>query len=107
MLYEWRVYEVVPGKTGALNERFQNGTLRLFEKHGIKALGFWETVIGTTNMLYYMLVWESMAQREKTWNSFQSDPEWTKIRQVTEKDGTLVERVTNMLLKPTTYSPMK
>jgi hypothetical protein len=54
-----------------------------------------------------MLVWEDMAHREKTWNSFQSDPDWISARQETEKDGPLVERVINTLLRPTAYSPMK
>jgi hypothetical protein len=107
MLYEWRVYEVTPGKMGALNDRFQNITLRFFSKHGIKVVGFWEAVIGATNILQYMLIWEDMAHREKTWNSFQSDPDWISARQETEKDGPLVERVINTLLRPTAYSPMK
>ena len=107
MLYEWRIYDVVPGKIGAVHDRFQKITLKMFEKHGIKAVGFWEAVVGTSNILYYMLAWESMAQREKAWNSFQSDPEWTKARQETEKGGPLVQSVTNMLLKPTPYSSMK
>ena len=107
MLYEWRVYEVVPGRMDALNGRFQNITLKLFEKHGIKVVGFWESVIGVTNRLYYMLIWESMAQREKIWNSFQSDPEWIKARQETEKGGPLVQRVINTLLSPTQYSLMR
>jgi hypothetical protein len=64
VLYEWRVYEVSPGKMGALNDRFQNITLKFFDKYGIKVVGFWEAVIGTSNVLYYMLAWESMAHRE-------------------------------------------
>ena len=107
VLYEWRVYKVVPGRMGALNDRFQDTTLRLFEKHGIKAVGFWEAVIGATNVLYYMLAWENMTHREKAWNSFQSDPEWIKARQDSEKNGPLVERILNTLLKPTPYSPLK
>jgi hypothetical protein len=107
MLYEWRVYEVAPGKIGALNSRFQNITLKLFDKHGIKAVGFWEAVIGTSNVLYYMLVWENMAHREKVWNAFMADPEWISAKQETEKDGALTIRVANCLLKPTPYSPMK
>lgn len=107
MLYEWRIYDVVPGKMGALNDRFQNITLRFFEKHGIKVVGFWEAVIGTTNVLYYMLAWESMAHREKEWTAFQSDREWVKARNETERDGPLVARVTNILLRATSYSPMK
>ena len=107
MLYEWRVYEVTPGRMGALNDRFQNFTLDLFEKHGIKVVGFWESVIGVINILYYMLVWENMAHREKGWNSFQSDPEWIRARQESEKDGPLIKRITNILLRPTSYSPLK
>jgi hypothetical protein len=107
MLYEWRIYHAVPGKINALNDRFQKITIRLFEKHGIKTVGFWEAVVGTSNVLFYMLAWESMSQREKAWNSFQSDPEWIEAKQETEKDGPLVKSVTNMLLKPTSYSSMK
>ena len=98
---------MVPGKMGALHARFQNITLRFFEKHGIKVVGFWEAVIGVTNTLYYMLAWENMTQREKVWNSFQSDPERIKARQETEKDGPLVQRVINTLLSPTPYSSMR
>jgi len=91
----------------ALHARFQNITLKFFEKHGIKVVGFWEAVIGATNTLYYMLVWENMAQRERVWNSFQSDPEWIRARQETEKDGPIVQRVVNTLLSPTLYSSMR
>ncbi len=107
MLYEWRVYEAVPGKMAALHNRFRNITLNLFQRHGIKVVGFWEAVIGASNTLYYMLAWENMAQREKAWNSFQSDPEWIKARQETEKDGPIVQRIFNTLLAPTPYSPMR
>ena len=107
MLYEWRVYEAVPGKMAALHNRFRNITLNLFQRHGIKVVGFWEAVIGASNTLYYMLAWENMAQREKDWNSFQSDPEWIKARQETEKDGPIVQRIFNTLLAPTPYSPMR
>ena len=107
MLYEWRVYEVVPGRMGALHARFQNITLKFFEKHGIKVVGFWESVIGATNTLYYMIVWENMAQREKVWNAFMSDPDWIKARQETEREGPIVQRVVNTLLSPTPYSLMR
>ena len=107
MIYEWRVYEAVPGKMGALNERFQKVTLKLFEKHGIKVIGFWQAVVGTSNTLYYMLAYEDMTHRERAWDAFSSDPEWAKARQASEREGPLVERVVNMILRPTSYSPMK
>jgi len=107
MIYEWRIYEAFPGKMTALHDRFQKFTLRLFQKHGIKVVGFWETIVGTSNTLFYMLAFESMAEREKAWNAFVADPEWIEAKKVTEKDGPLVQRVINTLLGPTAYSPLK
>ena len=47
-LFEYRVYEAVPGKLPALHSRFQTMTLGHFKKHGIGVVGFWEAVAGTT-----------------------------------------------------------
>ncbi|MBI2873389.1 MAG: NIPSNAP family protein [Chloroflexi bacterium] len=107
MIYELRIYEVVPGKLQAVNDRFANITLNLFKKHGIKVVGFWTEDIGTSNQLVYMTAFESLADREKRWGAFQSDPEWIKQRAETERGGPLVARVTNRLLRPTSYSPMQ
>ena len=108
MIYELRIYECVPGKLPALNDRFQNITLKLWEKHGIRQAGFWTTLIGQSNqMLYYFLEWESLAEREEKWNAFIEDPDWLKARAVTEKDGPIVAKVTNEILAPTLYSKVR
>ena len=107
MIYEWRVYEILPGRMANINNRFANITLKLFQKHGIKVIGFWEAIVGTSNTLYYMLAFENMAHREKAFNAFASDPEWIKARAESEKDGPIVSRVHNMLLRPTSYSPLQ
>lgn len=107
MIYEWRIYEAVPGKMGDLNDRFANLTLRLFKKHGLNAIGFWQAVIGTSNLLYYMLEFKDLAHREKAWNSFMSDPEWITGKTESERDGPLVAKVTSTILKPTSYSPLQ
>ena len=44
MIYEMRVYRCVPGRLPALLQRFQNVTLKLWDKHGIKQAGFWTTL---------------------------------------------------------------
>ena len=53
--------------------------------------------------------WESLAEREQKWTAFQHDPEWQKARIQTETDagGSLTEKITNYILAPTSYSPMK
>ena len=71
MIYELRVYKCVPGRLPALINRFANITLKLWDKHGIKQAGFWTTLVGESNQeLYYLLAWESLADRDKKWNAF-------------------------------------
>ena len=108
MIYELRVYHCVPGKLPALVKRFEQHTLKIFEKHGFRQVGFWTTVIGESNQdFYYMLEWDSLADREKKWNAFQADKEWQEIRKSTEVDGPLVASFGNTILAPTAYSAAK
>ena len=39
MIYELREYVAVPGKREAVHRRFAEGTLALFEKHGLDVVG--------------------------------------------------------------------
>jgi hypothetical protein len=108
MIYELRVYYCVPGRLPNLLKRFDTITLKLWEKHGIKQAGFWTVLVGESNQaLYYMLQWESMADREKKWTAFMSDPNWISARAETEKDGPIVAKVVNSLLQPTPFSSVK
>jgi len=108
MIYELRIYHSVPGRLPALLSRFQHQTLRLWEKHGIRQAGFWTTLIGKSHLqLTYMLAWDNMAEREKRWDAFVTDPEWIAIVGETEKDGQLVQNISSELLAPTTFSSVK
>jgi len=108
MIYELRVYRCVPGRLPALLKRFETITLKLWERHGIRQAGFWTTAIGESNQeLYYLLQWESLAEREKKWGAFASDPQWLAARAETEKDGAIVANVANQILQPTAFSSVK
>lgn len=108
MIYEVRVYRCIPGRLPALLNRFQNITLKLWEKHGIRQAGFWTTLVGESNQdLTYMLAWESLAERDQKWNAFANDPEWHAKRAETEKDGPIVQTLSNQLLMPTAFSSVK
>ena len=104
---ELRVYEAMPGKLGALHDRFSNHTMGLFEKHGIENVGYWTEEVGTSNKLLYMLGYDNLADREAKWGAFVADPDWNKLRAETEKDGPINARVNNRILRPTSYSPMQ
>ena len=105
MLYELRVYQAAPGKLNALNDRFAQHTLSFFTKYGIEMLGFWTDVIGTYPNLTYIISFESMADREAKWSAFQADPDWLKVREESERDGPLLDRVRNTFMRLTPYSP--
>ncbi|MHB1131465.1 MAG: NIPSNAP family protein [Chloroflexota bacterium] len=107
MIYELRVYDCPPGRLPLLHKRFQEHTLRIWAKHGIRQVGFWEELIGQNNRLVYMLAYESLADRERRWDAFMGDPEWIAARAETEKEGAIVALVTNRILKPTEYSALK
>ena len=108
MIYELRVYYAVPGRLPDLLKRFDTITLKIWEKHGIKQAGFWTVLVGDSNQaLYYLLQWESLADREKKWNAFQADPAWISARAETEKNGAIVGKVVNSLLAPTSFSAVK
>ena len=108
MIYELRVYPCVSGRLPALLKRFDTITLKLWDKHGIRQAGFWTVVVGSSNQdLYYLVQWESLAERETKWGAFQNDPEWIEKRAETEKDGPIVASVSNSFLEPTSFSSVK
>ncbi|HVL58263.1 MAG TPA: NIPSNAP family protein, partial [Burkholderiaceae bacterium] len=57
--------------------------------------------------LYYLLEWQDLAERERKWNGFMSDPEWMSARAESEKNGPIVARITNCILAPTGYSKLR
>ena len=108
MIHELRIYHCMPGRLPDLNKRFETITLGLWQKHGIRQAGFWTVLVGPNNQtLYYLLEWESLAERERKWAAFMADPDWLAKRAETERNGPLVERVENLLLAPTAYSKVK
>ena len=107
MIYELRIYDAMPGKLPALNDRFANITLGYFEKYGLKVVGFWTDDVGTSNRLTYLLAFNDAAHREQAWAAFRADPERVRAFAETEREGPLVERIQNTILRPTSYSPMQ
>jgi len=102
-LFEYRIYEVVPGRMPALNKRFETITLGYFKKHGIGVVGFWEAIAGTSNVLRY----DDLAHRQRAWDAFQADEGWQRDRAATEADGQIVARIRNQFWRASSYSPLQ
>jgi hypothetical protein len=105
--FELRTYTVRaegPGSIDLLHSRFREHTNRLFVKHGMTIVGFWQpNNPGMERTLIYILAYKDRAARDAAWKAFQSDPEWVKVR--TEMQvGTQVDAV---FMNSTDYGMMK
>jgi hypothetical protein len=108
MIYELRIYTCLPGRLPKLLARFNDHTLKLWDRHGIRQAGFWTTAIGPSNNdLTYLVAWESMAEREQKWAKFMADPDWIAVRSDSEKDGPIIANVASSFLAPTAFSSVK
>jgi hypothetical protein len=107
MIHELRIYTCLPGQLPRLLRRFQDLTLGLWDRHGIRHAGFWTTVIGpTSNDLTYLLEWQSLAERETKWTAFQTDPDWIAGRNASEAAGPILLNVASSILKPVAFGPL-
>jgi len=109
-VFEMRTYIASPGKIEALHARFRDHTCKLFEKHGMTNIGYWQATTGDNaeNTLVYILAYPSKEAREASWKAFQADEQWNKVKAESEKDGVkLAAKVTSIFLKPTDYSAIK
>ena len=108
-VYEMRTYTAADGKFDAVNARFRDHTLKLFEKHGRKNVGYWTPsegpLVGTT--LIYILEHRSRDEAKKSWAAFSADPEWQKAKAASEANGRIVAKAESVFLTATDYSPIK
>lgn len=108
-VYELRTYHCMPGRLEALKARFRDHTTKLFAKHGMKNIGYWipADAPDSQNTLIYVLAHDSREAAKKSWTEFGSDPEWKKVRDASEKDGKIVEKVDSVYMTPTDFSALK
>ena len=110
MIYEMRRYEALPGKMAALHEVMEKIAMPVFEKLGMEVVGVWEPSVGDfSNVLMYILAWDSVDERNRKWEAFLKDSDWIEPRSEIAKreGGPLVEREIYYFLSPTSYSPLK
>lgn len=101
--FELRTYTMREGSPiDTLHKRFREHTTRLFIKHGMTVVGYWQPVT-KRDTLIYLLAYKDAAARDASWASFGADPEWIKAR--TELQVKV--QVENMFMSATDYSPMK
>ncbi len=106
-VYELRVYSAAPGKLPELLTRFREHTMKLFERHGMKNVAYWTPVDepAKSNTLIYILRHESREAAAASWKAFQDDPEWKSVKEKSEQNGKLVDKVDSTYMATTDFSP--
>lgn len=112
-VFELRTYVATKNNLDALNARFRNHTLKLFEKHGITNIVYWVSLAGEKNTcdklleaaspiggakadvasdaptvgnaLIYLITHKSQEAAQKSFGTFGQDPDWKKAREESEK----------------------
>ncbi len=108
-IYELRTYTTPEGKLPALQARFRNHTVKLFEKHGMANIGYWVPADdpNSNNTLVYILSHKDREAAKQSWAAFRDDSDWKKVREESEKDGKLTTKVESVFLNPTDFSKLK
>jgi len=109
-IFEVRTYE--SNNLSTLRRKmkmFDDGEIGIFRRVGMLPVFFGETIVGR-NMpnLTYMLGYDDLAHRDKTWRAFGGDPEWQKLRALPGlSDAEIVSNITNFLVSPLPFSPIR
>lgn len=108
-VYELRTYTAPEGKLASLEARFRDHTIRIFNRHGMKSVGYWvpQDAPNAQNTLIYILEHPSRDAAKKNWAEFQADPEWQKVSAESQKDGRIVSKVDSVFMDPLDFSPIK
>src|SRR6478672_9447786 len=108
-VFEIRTYTTKPGKLPDLIKRFREHTTAIFEKHGMTNIGYWVPTDEprSKNTLIYILAHPSRDAAKKSWDGFQHDPDWIKVRTASEAGGKIVSKVESIYAEPTDFSAIK
>lgn len=113
-VFELRTYTAAPGRLAALNARFRDHTVKLFEKHGIRNVAYWTPAPGepgAEDTLIYLVSHPSREAAAEAFKNFGADPAWQQARRESEEKAggslTVPEGVKSVFLRATDFSPLQ
>ena len=106
--FEIRMYTARPAEDGKggideLHQRFREGEVAIFEKHGAEIIATWQN-LDNPNRLVWMLAYRDRAHREEVWAGFRDDPAWHELR---AKYPAPLEGAEVFMLSASDYSKLK
>ena len=110
-VFELRVYKTMPGKRETLANRFRDHTSAMFERAGMKNVGYFNAITGddTDDTFVYLLAYPSREARDDMWREHGTKEDFQELIVQVERDDNrkLVDTIDARLLVPTSYSELK
>lgn len=115
-VFELRTYTCPDSeKHMALQRRFREHTMKLFEKHGMQNIVYWvldDDEPESRQKLIYLLAHKSKEAAKRSFAAFREDPDWLAAKEASEKKarGSLTEKeggVVSEFFVATEYSPLR
>ena len=103
MIFDMRVYDLVPGGIPEYMAAVREVGLPVREKYGVTLVSWYYTDVGTLNRVYHTWAfrdWQHMAEAKA---QFRQDPDWTG--KYLPRVLHLVVRQSNQLVIPADFSP--
>ena len=95
MIYEVREYLPMPGRLGDAIDLFKTVVISLFRRHGMELVQAGFTTIGDNsfNEVVYTMKFADLADLERKWTAFLTDPDWAAALTDREKGGPLYQAI--------------
>ena len=110
-VFELRMYKTMPGKRQALADRFRDHTAAMFERAGMKNVGYFNAINGddADDTFVYILAHPSREARDEMWRELGTYEDFRELIVAVERDDDrkLVDTIDMRLLVPTSYSDLK
>ncbi len=109
-IFELRTYESQSFVTLARKiGMFNGGEVQIFQRLGMRPVFFGETIVGPKQPnLMYMLSFDDLGERDRLWHAFGTDPEWRRLSSQPQlKDAEIVANISNVILRPLTFSTIR
>ena len=105
MIYEHRHYTIAEGRMADCHRAFTETIIPIFNRLGVKTVGFWEPQDSDGRTFIYLLGFKDATAREKAWADFVNDPAWKELAAALG-DNAPWEKTQSTVLAPTSYSPL-
>lgn len=102
-VYELRTYTAHDGRLDDLLARFENHTIHIFERHGIRNIAYWVPQ-DQADTLVYIIAHQDRETATANWAAFRSDSDWVQAREESRRNGALVEEVVSIYMDATPWS---